>query len=292
MKRPRVAYLSGPMSGVPDFNFPAFHAAETVLRNRGWKNILNPATSFDGRQDLPRKEYMRKDIADLLAADVVYTLPGWEKSPGSRMEVLIAHELGLPVWCIQAWEEGDAENAGAVFMKVVPGGIVTTSAAAVYIEPTPLDWESPTAEVGDPVTEPPVTEPLLAESFLRDRSRAAIYADEIRVSSPEDKKPFLRDDESVLKEALALVNGDRQAAYGGPWEDFSATAEFWTTWLHRRHKMTEEAELDPEDVALMMALLKVSREAGKHKRDNLSDLGGYTECAQMVHVARERGLIP
>jgi hypothetical protein len=32
----------------------------------------------------------------------------------------------------------------------------------------------------------------------------------------------------------------------------------------------------------MMAAMKVSREVNKHKRDNLTDLAGYAECANMV----------
>ena len=35
-------YLAGPMSGLPDFNYPAFHAAAAVLRAQG-HYVENPA---------------------------------------------------------------------------------------------------------------------------------------------------------------------------------------------------------------------------------------------------------
>jgi Ser/Thr protein kinase RdoA (MazF antagonist) len=89
-----TVYLSGPMTGKPAFNYPAFHAAARHLRAKGYF-VLNPAESFDGDTSRPRSDYMRKDIEMLLQADVVALLPGWEKSRGVAVEVAIATELGL-----------------------------------------------------------------------------------------------------------------------------------------------------------------------------------------------------
>jgi hypothetical protein len=36
------AYIAGPMTGLPEFNFPAFHAAAASLRARGFE-VENPA---------------------------------------------------------------------------------------------------------------------------------------------------------------------------------------------------------------------------------------------------------
>lgn len=41
MKERRI-YISGPMTGLPDFNFPAFHDAAARLRERGHE-VANPA---------------------------------------------------------------------------------------------------------------------------------------------------------------------------------------------------------------------------------------------------------
>ena len=44
-------YLSGPMTGLPEFNYPAFHEAARRWRAIGW-DVINPAEHFEGRTDL------------------------------------------------------------------------------------------------------------------------------------------------------------------------------------------------------------------------------------------------
>lgn len=81
-------------------------------------------------------------------------------------------------------------------------------------------------------------------------------------------------DESILQEAQRLVHGDRGADYGHPLDDFTKTATLFNTLTG--------ANLTPSDVALFMICVKLSREANKHKRDNLVDLCGYAETYMMV----------
>jgi hypothetical protein len=90
-------YLSGPMTGVPDFNYPAFHAAAATLRRMDY-SVFNPAESFAGRTDLPRETYLREDVAALANCDVVVLLPGWRSSRGATLEAAIAEACGLAVW--------------------------------------------------------------------------------------------------------------------------------------------------------------------------------------------------
>lgn len=81
--------------------------------------------------------------------------------------------------------------------------------------------------------------------------------------------------ESVLQEAQRLVHGDRGAAYGHPIDDYTRTGRIWGAILGI-------PDIDPRLCCLMMAGVKVSREVNGHKRDNLTDLAGYAECAFMV----------
>lgn len=89
-----VAYVSGPMTGYPDANRPAFEAAEELLRQRFGCEVLNPARWPDG---LSWQQYMRLDVAMLRRASVVVVLPGWQQSRGAMIEVELARMHGTPV---------------------------------------------------------------------------------------------------------------------------------------------------------------------------------------------------
>ena len=92
---PRVAYISGPMTGLPDWNRPALAKAAKALRKKGWV-VLNPAEHDAGSVQI-RKHHMRHDIQAVLLADVVFKLPGWLGSRGSVLEVLVAEALELEI---------------------------------------------------------------------------------------------------------------------------------------------------------------------------------------------------
>lgn len=78
--------------------------------------------------------------------------------------------------------------------------------------------------------------------------------------------------EKLLDEAKAIVCGDRDQQYGKPEDSFYVIAKLWSAYMMSR--------LDERDVAMMMILLKVAREAtGQSKRDNLIDIAGYAACA-------------
>lgn len=91
---------------------------------------------------------------------------------------------------------------------------------------------------------------------------------------------LLRTDETPLEEAQRLVHGNRGADYGHPIDDYTRTGRIWGAILGI-------PDIDPRICCLMMAGVKVSREVNKHKRDNLTDLAGYAECAHMVAVRQE-----
>ena len=111
-------YISGPMSGLPENNYPAFHAAARKLRAEGHA-VVNPAEihphgllrRLRGGQihrvlrilrlvrEEPRSptwcEYMRADVRAMLDCEAIATLPGWDQSRGARCEVYLADRLGM-----------------------------------------------------------------------------------------------------------------------------------------------------------------------------------------------------
>lgn len=105
-------YISGPMSGLPGHNFPAFFAAAEALRRAGHEPV-NPA---DGgvRHGWSWSDYLRHDIRLMLdRAEAVALLPGWERSRGSRLEAHVARELGWPVRPLEEWlADGSATGGG------------------------------------------------------------------------------------------------------------------------------------------------------------------------------------
>jgi hypothetical protein len=91
---PRL-YLSGPMTGLPELNFPAFHAAAQALRQRGWQ-VVNPAEiNPDGT--MPWHLCMRADIKALCDCDAIVLMPGWQRSQGVALELHLAQRLQLEV---------------------------------------------------------------------------------------------------------------------------------------------------------------------------------------------------
>ncbi|TCK39665.1 uncharacterized protein DUF4406 [Paraburkholderia sp. BL8N3] len=88
-------YVSGPMTGLPDLNKPAFNAEAARLRAEGHE-VVNPA-EVDLGPDAEWLDYMKVDIALMCPCDMIFMLPGWEKSEGARMERRIAMDLKLRV---------------------------------------------------------------------------------------------------------------------------------------------------------------------------------------------------
>lgn len=86
-------YLSGPMTGIEEHNYPAFHAAKEELENAGHE-VLSPA-ELPVRDDWEWIDYMMIDIEWVFAAEGVAHLSGWEKSKGARIEMKIAECRGL-----------------------------------------------------------------------------------------------------------------------------------------------------------------------------------------------------
>ena len=99
----------------------------------------------------------------------------------------------------------------------------------------------------------------------------------------------------ILDTALKCVNGERDEQYGNPENNFQTIANFWMVYLNGRGRNYREEmpiAIVPEDVAAMLALLKVSRIAsGQAKDDNWVDLAGYAACGGEIQSAHAKEMI-
>lgn len=86
------------MSGIPDYNRPAFASAAIVLRRAGL-TVFNPG-ELDEKVVNPFtwERCMKECIGELVRQDAIILLPHWESSKGARLEFNIAYELGIPIF--------------------------------------------------------------------------------------------------------------------------------------------------------------------------------------------------
>lgn len=103
-------YLAGPMSGLPYFNFPAFHRAAADLRARG-HHVFNPAETDNESvkvnaegdetksEGFCRRRALKEDLSWICDhAEAIALLPGWENSTGAQAELALAKALSLKVF--------------------------------------------------------------------------------------------------------------------------------------------------------------------------------------------------
>lgn len=94
------------------------------------------------------------------------------------------------------------------------------------------------------------------------------------------KLPKGRTRESILHSAKDCVCGARNEDYGTPEDNFSRIADLWRIYIIGRCvAQNVHVELNAEDVAAMMCLLKIGRIAGGSESiDNWVDIAGYAAC--------------
>ena len=89
-------YIAGPMTGLPEFNYPAFNAEAARLRALGY-HVENPAEN-PAPASGAWEDYMKMALRQMLTCDTVAMLPGWGKSKGALIEYSLAKTLGLELW--------------------------------------------------------------------------------------------------------------------------------------------------------------------------------------------------
>ncbi|WP_181799332.1 DUF4406 domain-containing protein [Kitasatospora acidiphila] len=126
---PDAVYISGPMRGLPNFNYDLFNSVADSLRQSGMV-VLNPAENFDGDQSREISEYIRADVQMLLKASMIFLLPGWQDSEGARLEYLVAKALGLEI--VHHADADPTEPAEMTAARIVRNG----ERQAVYGHPS------------------------------------------------------------------------------------------------------------------------------------------------------------
>ena len=110
-------FLSGPMTGLPDYNVAEFAKAHARLKEAGAKYVYNPALTYlcqrhDVAAAKEHQDYMLDCIHELTdrkkrsqgwetlvpkAYDALVRLPGWQDSDGARMEWEVAMACGIEI---------------------------------------------------------------------------------------------------------------------------------------------------------------------------------------------------
>lgn len=84
---------------------------------------------------------------------------------------------------------------------------------------------------------------------------------------------------SILEEAAEIRSGSRNVDYGDAAENFKRIAQIAS--------LITGQVVDPKTCVAVHIATKLSREAHRHKRDNLVDLCGYADILQRIHESED-----
>lgn len=91
-----------------------------------------------------------------------------------------------------------------------------------------------------------------------------------------EKHYVARDNGKTGDKAQNCVCGQRENEYGSPEDNFKTIADFWSVY--------KGVEFTANDVAMMMALLKIARiRTGTATDDSYVDLAGYAACGAEIN---------
>ena len=88
-------YISGPITGVKNFEENFKKAAERMAKN-GHK-VVNPAAVNDVFLDGTYEEYMQINLSLLAMCDAIYMMKGWQQSKGANREYGFAKAAGMTI---------------------------------------------------------------------------------------------------------------------------------------------------------------------------------------------------
>ena len=80
---------------------------------------------------------------------------------------------------------------------------------------------------------------------------------------------------NVIDDAKKIISGHRQNKKNTPENSFTKIAAIWSTILGTK--------VTARQVAICMIGLKIARDCSNPSYDNLVDIAGYAQCADMVN---------
>lgn len=86
-------YITGPMTGYEELNFPRFEEVTLDLRASGFEVVSPHEIKDSGTYDL----CLIADLKEMLSCDALVTIEGWAYSRGARLEVCTAIQVGIPI---------------------------------------------------------------------------------------------------------------------------------------------------------------------------------------------------
>jgi hypothetical protein len=181
-------YLSGPMTGIAQFNYPAFFHVSALLRDVGYF-VYNPAEHGEGAKfdvmNMTGNESpdvidfdIRAAFADYsryicTEADAIAVLPGWENSRGAKAEVALARGIGLPVVDATTGHIIEVAISAQVVNPVDSISLSTTTPIvgdSVHARPDNIVYVDPTSD-----SFADVLAPLGGEVFTPEPSKGGFY---------------------------------------------------------------------------------------------------------------------
>lgn len=242
MSTQRIVYIAGPMTGLPEWNFPEFDRVAEELREQG-HTVVNPcdfdrergfnpktATEFSNEQI---REAMVMEFAGCKRLDEEYSLGGLVFNSPTWLGLADCTDLVL----LDGWENSKgafAEASVALWLGIT-----------VWLNKKPL-----------------LRDPVFSQDHLINLRRW-LREQDTRCLTETSEKP------SVLQEAQEIV--EQRENQHGTFEDcLEDISKVWSTLLGNA--------VTGSDVARCMAALKLVRgKQPEYNRDNPLDLCGYAE---------------
>lgn len=133
------------------------------------------------------------------------------------------------------------------------------------------------------------------DNYIRPKAEAVAFAKwevvniKAETPKPEAPKPEApKPEETILEEAMRIIYGDREQAYGNPRFNLDSIAQFWSVYLKRKfpehqNPFINDMDITAEDVAQLMILLKTARLIhNPMHRDSLVDQAGYAALQNRI----------